>query len=46
MTHHVEGGLSPNMVGSDLKRSYEFSGNRLILKPVGQTGVLTWERVQ
>ena len=46
VTHHVEGGLSPNMVGSDLKRSFEFSGDRLILKPVGQTGVLTWERVK
>ena len=46
VTHHVEGGLNPNAVRSDLKRSFEFSGNRLILKPVGQTSVLTWERVK
>jgi hypothetical protein len=33
VTHHVEGHLLPNSVGKRLERSYEFSGDNLILKP-------------
>jgi hypothetical protein len=49
VTHHVHGNLNPNNTGTDQKRFFEFSGNRLILKPPrGPTGAqarLTWERV-
>lgn len=48
VTHHVQGSLNPNM-GTDQRRYFEFSGNRLTLKPPpGATGVqsrLTWERL-
>lgn len=43
--HRVEGHLLPNSVGKDLRRSYEFSGNRLTLKPSASRSV-TWERVK
>ncbi len=50
VTHHVEGSLFPNWVGSAQRRFFEFSGNRLTLStaPIlmgGQqvTGVLNWE---
>jgi len=53
VTHHVEGSLFPNWVGSAQRRFFEFSGNRLTLStpPIlagGQqvTGVLTWERAE
>jgi hypothetical protein len=42
--HRVEGHVLPNSVGKELKRSYEFSGNRLILKPSASRTV-TWERI-
>ena len=49
VTHHVEGNLNPGGVGADNKRFFEFSGNRLILKPPpADSGVRTrivWERV-
>jgi lipocalin-like protein len=32
-TFHVEGALVRSLVGQDLKRLYEFSGNQLIVKP-------------
>jgi hypothetical protein len=32
-TFHVEGALVRRLVGQDLKRVYEFSGNQLIVKP-------------
>jgi hypothetical protein len=48
VTHHLQGSVSPGM-GPDLQRFYEFSGNRLTLKPpAGATGNqqrLVWERV-
>jgi hypothetical protein len=49
VTHHVEGAWSPNMVGSDLVRSYEFSpdGKSLFLSvKSGErvTGRLQWDR--
>jgi len=52
VTHHIEGHLFPNLVGSDQIRFFTLSGNRLTLStpPLlmgGQqmTGVLVWERV-
>jgi hypothetical protein len=51
VTHHMRGSLFPNWVGHDLKRYYEFSGDRLTLctPPMATagrqfTGVLVWER--
>jgi hypothetical protein len=32
-TYHVEGALVRSLVGKELKRAYELSGNRLIIKP-------------
>ena len=53
VTHHLEGSLFPNWVGTDLKRFFEFSGNQLKLStlpmPMGGqqvTGVLLWERLE
>jgi YD repeat-containing protein len=44
--HHVEASIYPSNVGTDLKRTYEFSGNQLILTAVMTQGVmrLVWER--
>jgi lipocalin-like protein len=42
--HHVRGHLLPNSVGKQLRRSYEFSANRLILGPTPNRRI-TWERV-
>jgi Lipocalin-like domain len=33
VTHHVEGSAARQLVGKDLVRSFQFSGDRLILKP-------------
>jgi YD repeat-containing protein len=49
VTHHVEGALSPNMVGSDLVRYFEFSpdGKSLFLSvKSGErvSGRLQWDR--
>ena len=44
ITHKVEGHLLPNSVGKPLKRSFEFSGDRLILKPTQSRRVI-WERI-
>jgi hypothetical protein len=49
--HHVEVDQTPNWVGTDLKRCFVLSGNRLTLRPAPPlpAGVvdytLTWERV-
>jgi len=43
--HHVEGHLLPDSVGKSLRRSFEFSGDRLILKPT-QARRVTWERIK
>lgn len=52
VVHRVEGSLYPNMVGTDQKRFFEFSGNRLILKPPPtrtssgeRTSRVVWERL-
>ena len=44
--HHVRASLYPRAVGTDLMRTYEFSGNRLILTAVLEDSVnrLVWER--
>ena len=42
--HYVEGHLLPGSVGKDLKRSFEFSGDRLILNPSPSRRVI-WERI-
>jgi len=46
--HHVEACLVPSWVGHDLKRSYRFEGNRLLLSAVAAdfTVNLTWQRDQ
>jgi hypothetical protein len=44
--HHVEGALIPSWVGTDLRRDYEFTGNRLILTAAEGPAVirLVWQR--
>ena len=44
VVHHVEACLVPSWVGTDLKRAYEFEGNRLILTAESEEGTLrlTW----
>jgi hypothetical protein len=48
VVHHVEASLFPNWIGSDLRRSYEFSGSQLILHAKGQgtDNKLVWERAR
>ena len=45
-TFHVEGALVRGLVGKDLTRLYEFSGNQLIVKPYSpeERWPVTWER--
>jgi hypothetical protein len=47
--HQTQGAISPAISGTERKRFFEFSGNRLTLRPPpGANGVqssLTWERV-
>ncbi|MCZ7645403.1 MAG: lipocalin-like domain-containing protein [Planctomycetota bacterium] len=53
VTHHVEGSLSPEWVGTDQVRHFAFDGDRLTLRtdpiPSGDglhyVGTLIWERV-
>ena len=44
--HHVQVSSYPSYVGIDLKRTYEFTGNQLILTATTANGVmrLVWER--
>lgn len=44
--HHVQGALVPSWVGTDLRRTYRFSGNRLALTSSlpGTVTELIWER--
>ena len=48
VTHHVEGNLNPNGIGSDYVRFYTLAGDRLILQPPprpdGSRTLLTWMR--
>ena len=45
-TLHVEGAMVRSLVGQDLKRLYEFSGNQLVVKPFSpdEHWRVTWER--
>lgn len=45
-TFHVEGSLVRNLIGKDLARSFEFSGNQLIVKSANpsERWRVTWER--
>ena len=49
LTHHLEGSLNTRGTGSDYKRFYTFSGNRLTLQPPadenGNKTQLTWEKL-
>ncbi len=49
LTHHLEGSLNTGGTGSDYKRFYTFSGNRLTLQPPadedGNKTQLTWEKL-
>ena len=44
-TFHVEGALVRSLVGKDLPRSFEFSGNQLIVKSTrpDEHWKVTWE---
>ncbi|MFN7935088.1 MAG: lipocalin-like domain-containing protein [Bryobacteraceae bacterium] len=48
VVHHVEGSLYPNWVGTEQRRGFTFSGNRLTLtaamKRTSSTLRLIWER--
>jgi Lipocalin-like domain len=43
VTHHRQGSVQPNDT-ADLVRGYEFTGDRLILRPPGTTYEVIWER--
>ncbi len=45
-TFHIEGALVRTLIGKDLKRSYEISNNRLIVKPTdpNEHWKVIWER--
>jgi hypothetical protein len=44
--HHIQACLVPSWVGTDLKRTYRFNANRMLLTATTTTGVfeLLWER--
>ena len=44
VTHHRQGSVQPGDKG-DVVRGYEFAGDRLILRPVGTTREVIWERI-
>ena len=45
VTHHRQGSVQPGDKG-DVVRGYEFVGDRLILRPVGTTQEVVWERIK
>jgi hypothetical protein len=45
VTHHRQGSVQPGDT-ADLVRGYEFSGERLILRPPGTTYEVVWERIK
>jgi Lipocalin-like domain len=45
VTHHRQGSVQPGDKG-DVARGYEFVGERLILRPVGTTREVIWERIR
>lgn len=44
VTHYQVGTVQPGGA-SALVRGYEFSGDRLILRPVGRSGEIVWQRI-
>ena len=51
VTHHLEIASTPNDVGRNLRRRFDFEGERLTLRPTETDssftgGSLTWERVR
>jgi hypothetical protein len=52
VVHHVELDISPNRVGTDRKRFFTISGDRLVLRPAPplprgvQDWTVTWQRVR
>jgi hypothetical protein len=44
VSHHLECSLYPNRVGTELRRRYAFTDNRLILTTPDSR--MTWERVE
>jgi len=45
VTHHRQGSVQPGDKG-DVVRGYEFIGDQLILRPVGTTREVIWERIK
>ena len=45
VTHHRQASVQPGDV-ADLVRGFEFSGDRLILRPPGTTYEVLWERIK
>ena len=47
VVHHVEAGLVPSWVGTDLRRKYQFAGKRMTLtaETPGTRVELVWERM-
>jgi hypothetical protein len=45
VTHHRQASVQPGDKG-DVVRGYEFVGDRLILRPVGTTQEVVWERIK
>jgi hypothetical protein len=45
VTHHRKASVQPGPL-TDYVRSYEFMGDRLILRPVGTTQEVVWERIK
>jgi hypothetical protein len=45
VTHHRQASVQPGDQG-DVVRGYEFAGDRLILRPVGTTREVIWQRIK
>jgi len=45
VTHHRQASVQPGPL-TDYVRSYKFTGDRLILRPVGTTQEVVWERIK
>ncbi len=45
VTHHRQASVQPGPL-ADHVRTYEFKGDRLILRPVGTTQEVVWERIK
>ena len=45
VVHHRRGHLGPTQVGTDAKRFFKFTGDRLILTPQSREARLIWKRI-